>query len=66
MQEGWNEEVKELLREPFEKMSEMQYEIESCVKGAYTNANTPAELSFKLHQLAEQLMEASDALDEME
>lgn len=55
--DGWDENELYELVEVLEDIYNLQYEIKSCVRGAYTDATTYEELADHIEGLAERLEE---------
>ena len=49
--EGWNDEVTELCDELTYQFDGFAYELKNCVRGSFTDANTPDELANYLENL---------------
>lgn len=58
--DGWNEDRLEGLISALSDAHNMLYEIQSCVRGAYTEARTYEELKEKVSELADRLHEESE------
>lgn len=57
MNDGWNTDKLENLTSVLNDIYSLQYEIESCVRGAYTGAHTYEELGQYIQELGNQLIE---------
>ena len=55
--DGWDENELYDLIEVLEDIYNLQYEVKNCVRGAYTNATTYAELADHIEDLASRLEE---------
>lgn len=69
--DGWTEEVQDILSEVLEDIQGLKYELDNCIRGAYTDCKTAEELSAYVEVLAtglqfaaEQLMDNASHLNE--
>lgn len=62
--DGWDDDDDDLyeLMEVLSDIYNLQYELKTCVRGAYTNCETFAELGMHIQQLGERLMEQGEYL----
>lgn len=51
--DGWSEDIKYQLEDVLERAYNLQYEVNNCVRGAYTGCNTSEELSEYVKDLGE-------------
>ena len=51
--DGWSEDIKYQLEEVLERAYNLQYEVNNCVRGAYTHCETTDELGEYVKQLGE-------------
>ena len=63
--DGWELEQSDLSY-VLEKLERVKYEIDNCVRGAYTDVATYPELANLIDSLAEELSESADALREID
>lgn len=61
--EGWDSDTLYDLLEVLEEIRSAKYEIENCVRGAYTGAVTYEELKKSLWRLAGEFSDAVDSID---
>ena len=64
--EGWNEEKVRDMIDVLQDVYEVQYELENCVKGAYTGCTTYQDLGAYLKELAGRLSAEADGIAEQE
>jgi hypothetical protein len=59
---GWSSVMEEVssLERVLNDISELQYELKNCVRGAYSDCSTTKELSIYVKRLAQKLDEAGD------
>ena len=62
--EGWDTDVLYDLMEVLEEIRSVKYEIENCVRGAYTGAVTYKELKTSLWRLAEKFSNTVDEISD--
>ena len=60
--DGWNEDKLYDVTEVCDRIGELSYEINNCVRGAFSNATTYKELAEYIHGLAEELENQADAV----
>lgn len=60
--EGWNEEKVSDVNRVLQDAYDVQYELENCVRGAFTGCTTYQELGDYLKELAGRLMAEADCL----
>lgn len=60
--DGWNDDDDDLyeLMEVLEEIYNLQYELKHCVRGAYTNCETYAEIGEHIQRLGERLIEQGE------
>jgi hypothetical protein len=63
--DGWDESVEELCSELTYQFDGFAYEIKNCVKGSFTDANTPDELANYLEKLKYEIDNVIDQLRTM-
>ena len=65
-EDGWEKSYMSDIPEILDELQNISYEIENCVRGAYSHCNTYSELGDKLNYLGERLSNAAIELTEME
>ena len=63
--EGWNDEVTELCDELTYQFDGFAYELKNCVRGSFTDANTPDELANYLENLKSSIDSVINQLHDM-
>lgn len=63
--EGWNDEVTELCDELTYQFDGFAYELKNCVRGSFTDANTPDELANYLENLKSSIDSVINQLRDM-
>lgn len=63
--EGWNDEVNELCDELTYQFDGFAYELKNCVRGSFTDANTPDELANYLENLKSSIDSVINQLRDM-
>ena len=61
--DGWDLGDLDQLEEAFNEIERFMYEVSNCVRGAYSNSYTYAELAEKLRNIAESLAMAADEIE---
>lgn len=61
-EDGWGDDVKEILGGVMESLDRLMYEIRSCVRGCYTRCRTEAELADYIRALASDMEAAADEI----
>lgn len=64
--DGWNEEVLYDVTYILDKLQNINYEISSCVRGAYSNCKTYSELGKYLEELGDSLSNLGEEISEYE
>lgn len=64
--DGWNEEVLYDVTYILDKLQNINYEINSCVRGAYSNCKTYSELGKYLEELGDSLSNLGEEISEYE
>lgn len=60
---GWNKNNVYEVLEVTDKIYDLAYEINNCVRGAYTGCETYEDLQDYVHRLARELEEAADVME---
>lgn len=63
--DGWSEDVKDLLENLVDELYHFSYEIQSCVRGAYTNCDTSEELGDYMISLSELMASLGESVKEL-
>jgi len=63
--DGWSEDVKDLLENLVDELYHFSYEIQSCVRGAYTNCDTSEELGDYMISLSELIASLGESVKEL-
>ena len=58
--DGWNIDYLYGVKHILDDLNNINYEIDNCVRGAYSHAETYEELSYKLQDLANSLIDAAE------
>ena len=61
--DGWDLGDLDQLEEAFNEIERFMYEVRNCVRGAYSNCYTYADLAEKLRNIAESLAMAADEIE---
>lgn len=61
--DGWDLGDLDQLEEAFNEIERFMYEVRNCVRGAYSDCYTYAELAEKLRNIAESLAMAADEIE---
>ena len=61
--DGWDLDGIDSLDEAFSKIESFMYEVRNCVRGAYTNCYTYADLADELRSIADSLSIAADEIE---
>lgn len=64
MNDGWNTDKLDSLTSVLNDIYNLQYEIENCVRGAYTGAHTYEELGRYIQELGNQLIQEGSYIEE--
>ncbi len=64
-EDGWGDEVEEILSSAFARANDLMYEVQRTVRGAYTNCETVEDLAEFIRELASQFEEAADEIENM-
>ncbi len=62
--DGWDEDKLSDLRYILDKLANLQYEINNCVKGAYSRCTSYSELGDYIRDLGSELMDIADDVSE--
>lgn len=63
--DGWSEDIKDLLENLVDELYHFSYEIQSCVRGAYTNCDTSEELGDYMISLSELIASLGESVKEL-
>lgn len=63
--DGWSEDVKDLLENLVDELYHFSYEIQSAVRGAYTNCDTSEELGDYMISLSELMASLGESVKEL-
>ena len=63
--DGWDLDGLDSLDEAFSNIESFMYEVRNCVRGAYTNCYTYADLADELRSIADSLSMAADDIENM-
>ena len=61
--DGWDLGDLDQLEDAFNEIERFMYEVRNCVRGAYSDCHTYAELAEKLRNIAESLAMAADEIE---
>ncbi len=64
MNNGWNTDKLDNLISVLDGINRLYYEVENCVRGAYTGAHTYAELGQYVQELGNQLIQEGSYIKE--
>jgi len=59
---GWNSDKTEGVKRVLDECYELSYEIENCIKGAYSGCETYADLGAYIKEVAERLATEAECL----
>lgn len=60
---GWDKEELYSLTSALDEAQSINYEINNCIRGCYSGADTYAELKERIKRLASKLEQAADDID---
>ena len=61
--DGWSEAIQTAVQDACDDISQLQYEINSCVRGSFTNCDSAEELADYIRSLANNLLSAADDVE---
>ena len=65
-EDGWGEDINEILAMPFEDLEKLMYEVRNCRRGSYAHfGDTVQDLATYLREEAKELEATADQLDDM-
>lgn len=64
-EDGWGEDIEDILSDVFDKTDRFIYEIRNTVRGAYTDCETVEDLAEYIRNLASEFEEAADEIESL-
>ena len=61
--DGWSEAIQTAVQDACDDINRLQYEINSCVRGSFTNCDSAEELADYIRSLADNLLSAADDVE---
>lgn len=64
-EDGWGEDVQDILSQVFARAEDLMYEVRNTIRGANTDCETTEDLADFIRQLASEFEEAADEIDSL-
>ena len=64
-EDGWGEDVEDILSQVFARAEDLMYEVRNTIRGANTDCETVEDLADYIRQLASEFEEAADEIDSL-
>lgn len=64
-EDGWGEDVEDILSQVFARAEDLMYEVRNTIRGANTDCETTEDLADFIRQLASEFEEAADEIDSL-
>lgn len=64
-EDGWGEDVEDILSQVFARAEDLMYEVRNTVRGGYTDCETVEDLADFIRQLASEFEEAADEIESL-
>lgn len=64
-EDGWGEDVEDILSAAFARAKDLMYEVNNTVRGGYTDCETVEDLADFIRQLASEFEEAADEIESL-
>ena len=64
-EDGWGEDIEDILSRVFAMAEDLMYEVRNAVRGSMTDCKTPNELADHIRELASEFEEAANEIDSL-